>query len=42
MTKFFEVGAKLVTIKSKLINEKHMFTILHGNRSRPAGEDATD
>ena len=30
MTKFFEVGAKLVTIKSKQINEEHMFTILHG------------
>ena len=30
MTKFFGIGAKLVTIKSKQINEKHMFTILHG------------
>ena len=30
MTKFFRIGAKLVTIRSKQINEKHMFTILHG------------
>jgi hypothetical protein len=30
MTKFFGVDAKLVTIRSKQINEKHMFNILHG------------
>ena len=30
MTRFFGIDAKLVTIRSKQINERHMFTILHG------------
>ena len=30
MTKFFGIGAKLVTTRIKQLNEKHMFTILHG------------